>query len=341
MKLVLLGATGAVGSALLELLEERDTPVESLKLLATERSAGTELEVRGEAYEVEALAEGAFRGADVAILAAPPDVAKAWAPRARADGCRLVIDLSPAFRMDPDVPLAVAGVNDAGLSPGAIGARGGLVACPGATALQLVAALSPLHAAAGIERAAVTALQSASAAGRRGVAQLEQEAQALMNGVEPEPGAAFPHRLAFNLLPAAGAFGPSGYGEEELRVAAETRRAMNALELPVTATVVRVPVFYGHAAAVNVRTRRKLSAAEAREALKRSPWVKVIDEPAQGVYPMPMLAVSDDAVHAGRVRDDLSQPNGLELFLVAENLRTCAASNALRLAEKLAGGAAR
>jgi aspartate-semialdehyde dehydrogenase len=333
MKLVLLGATGAVGRALLELLEERDTPVESLKLLASERSAGTELEVRGESYPVEALAEGAFRGADVAIFAAPPDVAKAWAPKARADGCRLVIDLSPAFRMDPDVPLAVAGVNDAGLS---IGARG-LVACPGATALQLVAALTPLHAAAGVERAAVTALQSASGAGRRGVAQLEQEAQALMNGVEPEPGAAFPHRLAFNLVPAAGAFGPSGYGEEELRIAAETRRAMNALELPVTATVVRVPVFYGHAAALNVRTRRKLPAAEAREALKRSPWVKVIDEPVQGVYPMPMLAVADDGVHAGRVRDDLSQPNGLELFLVAENLRTCAASNALRLAERLAG----
>jgi aspartate-semialdehyde dehydrogenase len=335
MKLVLLGATGAVGRALLELLEERDTPVESLKLLASERSAGTELEVRGEPYEVETLAEGAFRGADVAIFAAPPDVAKTWAPKARADGCRLVIDLSPAFRMDPDVPLAVAGVNDAGLSPG----PRGLVACPGATALQLVAALSPLHAAAGVERAAVTALQSASGAGRRGVAQLEQEAQALMNGVEPEPGAAFPHRLAFNLVPAAGAFGPSGYGEEELRIAAETRRAMNALELPVTATVVRVPVFYGHGAAVNVRTRRKLPAAEAREALKQSPWVKVIDEPGQGVYPMPMLAVSDDAVHAGRVRDDLSQPNGLELFLVAENLRTCAASNALRLAERLVGAA--
>jgi aspartate-semialdehyde dehydrogenase len=334
MKLVLLGATGAVGRALLELLEERETPLESLKLLASERSAGQELEVGGDVHEVEVVKDGAFRGADVAILAAPAEVAKAWAPKACADGCRAIVDLSAAFRMDGDVPLAVAGVNDQALRPG----PRGLVACPGATALQVVAALAPLRDA-GLERVAVTALQSASAAGLRGIAELEQEAQALMNGVEPEPGSAFPHRLAFNLLPAAGAFGPSGYGEEELRILAETRRALDALELPVTATVVRVPVFYGHAATVNVRTRRKVAAAEAREALRRSPWVKVIDDPAQGIYPMPMLAVSDDAVHAGRIREDLSQPNGLELFLVAENLRTCAASNALRLAEKLASAA--
>jgi aspartate-semialdehyde dehydrogenase len=335
MNLVVLGATGAVGRALLELLGEREAPPASLKLLASDRSAGQELEALGETHEVEAVKEGAFRGADVAIFAAPTEVAKAWAPRARADGCRVVVDLSAAFRMDPDVPLAVAGVNDAALRPG----PRGIVACPGATAMKLVAALAPLHEAAGLERVALTALQSAAAAGVRGIAELEQEAHALMNGVEPEPASAFPHRLAFNLLPAAGAFGPSGYGEEELRIIAETRRALGALELPVTATVVRVPVFYGHGAAVNVRTRRKLGAAEAREALRRSPWVKVIDDPAQGVYPMPMLAVSDDAVHAGRVRDDLSQPNGLELFLVAESLRTCAASNALRLAERVAGGA--
>jgi aspartate-semialdehyde dehydrogenase len=335
MKLAIVGATGAVGRALLEALEEREVAVEALRLLASERSlAADDLEVRGEARRVERLAEGAFTGLDVAIFATPAEVSKAWVPRARAEGCR-VVDASSAFRVDPAVPLVAIDVNGTQVTP----AERAVVAAPGATALHLATALAPLHAAAGLERVVVTALQCASGAGRRGVEQLEREAHALMNGVEPDlsTGGAIPHRLAFNLVPQVGAFGPSGYGEEELRVAAELKRLVGALELPVGVTVVRVPTFHGHAASVNVRTRRKLSAAGARELLRKAPGVKVLDEPGTGVYPMPMLAVADDAVHVGRLRDDLSQPDGLELYVAADNLRTGAASNLVRIAERLSG----
>jgi aspartate-semialdehyde dehydrogenase len=334
MKLVVVGATGAVGRAVLEVLEEGDAAVERLRLLASERSlAADDLDFRGDPVRVEALAAGAFGGFDVAIFATPAEVSKVWAPKAFAEGCP-VVDASAAFRVDPAAPLVAIDVNGAQAAPGARG----VVAAPGATALHLATALAPLHAAAGLERVVVTALQCASGAGRRGVEQLEREAHALMNGVEPErAGGAIPHRLAFNLVPQVGAFGPSGYAEEELRIAAELKRLLGALELPVGVTAVRVPTFHGHAASVNVRTRRKLPAAEARELLRRAPGLKVLDEPAAGVYPMPMLSVADDAVHVGRLRDDLSQPNGLELFVAGDNLRTGAASNLVRLAARVAG----
>jgi aspartate-semialdehyde dehydrogenase len=336
MNLVLAGATGAVGRTVLEVLEERDVAVGRLRALASQRSAGGEVPFRGDDVKVEALQDGAFRGFDVAILALPADVSRAWAPRARAEGC-LVVDASAAFRMEGDVPLVAVDANGAA----AVAGTRGVVASPGATALHLATALAPLHAAAGLERVVVTALQCASAAGQRGVEQLEREAHALMNGVDPGAASgAIPHRLAFNLVPQAGAFGPSGYAEEELRVAAELKRLAGALELPVSATVVRVPTFHGHVATVNVRLRRKLPATEARELLRRAPGVKLLDDPAAGVYPMPMLAVNDDAVHVGRIRDDLSGPNGLELVVAGDNLRTGAATNLVRIAERLAAARA-
>jgi aspartate-semialdehyde dehydrogenase len=336
LNLVVAGATGAVGRTVLEVLEEREVAVGRLRALASQRSAGADLAFRDGDVKVEALQEGAFRGFDVAILALPADVAKAWASRARAEGC-LVVDASAAFRMDADVPLVAVDANGAAARPGA----SGVIASPGATALHLATALAPLHAAAGLERVVATALQCASAAGRRGVEQLEREAHALMNGVDPGAASgAIPHRLAFNLVPQAGGFGPSGYAEEELRVAAELKRLLGALELPVSATVIRVPTFHGHLATVNVRLRRSLPATEARQLLRRAAGVKLLDEPGAGVYPMPMLAVNDDAVHVGRVRDDLSGPNGLELVVAGDNLRTGAATNLVRLAERLAASRA-
>jgi aspartate-semialdehyde dehydrogenase len=210
-----------------------------------------------------------------------------------------------------------------------------LVASPGAAAIHAALALKPLHDAAGLERVVATALESASGAGRRGVEQLERESASLMNGVEPEAGTAIPHRAAFNAIPQAGAFGPSGYAEEELRIVAEVRKVLDLLELPVAATALRVPLFYGHVLSLNVQTRRKLGAAEAREVLRRAPGLKVLDDPGQGVYPMPMLAVNDDAVHAGRIRDDVSHPRGLELVVCGDNLRSGAATNAVRIARAL------
>jgi aspartate-semialdehyde dehydrogenase len=333
MIVTIVGATGAVGQTLLDVLGDGALEVDEVRAVASKRSEGREVEFEGEPLAVRGLDDAAFDGAAVAFFCAPAAVSREWAPRARARGAA-VVDLSPAFRVDPDVPLVVPEVNPAAIAGGR---SRGIVASPGAAAVHAALALKPLHDAAGLERVVATALESASGAGCRGVEQLERESASLMNGVEPEAGPAIPHRAAFNAVPQAGAFGPSGYSEEELRIAAELRRVLGLLELPVAATAVRVPLFYGHALALNVQTRRKLGAAEARDLLRRAPGLKVLDDPAQGVYPMPMLAVNDDAVHAGRIRDDLSSPRGLELVVCGDNLRSGAATNAVRIARELLG----
>lgn len=330
LKLAVAGATGAVGRAVLDLLAERDVPLERLRLLASERSAGTTLEFAGGDAKVEAVRDGAFRGLDVAILAVPAEVARALAPRVVAEGC-LVVDGSPAFRREADVPLVVPEVNGPAL---AARPPRGIVASPGGIATGVAVALAPLAAAAGLERVAVSTYQSVSGAGHRGVVELERQAADLMNGREPEPASVFPHRVAWNVVPAIGAVGPDGVTEEERKIGDELRRLLGAPGLGVSATAVRVPVFYGHAAAVNLRTRTRLPADEARRLLRAAPGVKVLD--ADGVYPMPMLAVNDDAVLVGRIREDASQERGLDLFLVLDDLRKGAATNLVDLALALA-----
>jgi aspartate-semialdehyde dehydrogenase len=330
LKVAVLGATGAAGRALLQALEEGDLPVGSLRLLASARSAGTELEFRGEPRRVEVAGEGALRGVDVVFLAAGAAASREWAPRAAAEGA-LAVDLSPAFRADAGVPLVLPAVNGEALAR--LG-KGALVALPGPAAAHLALALAPLHRAAGVERASVTVLAAASGAGQRGVEELEAEVRALLSFQEPPPPTALAHRVAFNVVPQAGAFADDGASEEERALAAEVKRLLGS-SLRVAATVVRVPVFYGHAQAVNIRTRRKLAAAEARELLRGAPHVKVVDAPTEGVYPMPMLAVNDEAVLVGRVREDATQENGLDLFLAADNLRQGGAS-ALAVATALA-----
>jgi aspartate-semialdehyde dehydrogenase len=331
LNVAVLGATGAVGRALVQALEEGDLPLGSVRLLASERGAGTELEFRGEPKRVEPLKAGALQGRDLAFFAASAAVSRAWADQARAAGCT-VVDLTPAFRADPEVPLVLPEVNPeavAGFS------RRGIVAVPGPSAAQLALALAPLHRAAGVERVAVTALEAVSGAGQKGVEELEAEMRAMLAFQEPPAPTALPHRIAFNVVPQAGAFGEGGATEEELAIVAETRRLLGS-SLRVVATVVRVPVFYGHSQAVSLRTRRKLAAAEARELLRSAPGVKLLDGPTEGVYPMPMLAVNDDAALVGRVRDDPSQENGLELFVTADNLRRGGATTALGVAKLLA-----
>jgi aspartate-semialdehyde dehydrogenase len=329
--LVLLGATGAIGRAVLEVLEDRDVPVSEVRLLATPRSAGQELELRGEPNRVQAVAPGVFRGFDVAILAAGEEASRRWAPVARAEGCR-VVDDSAFSRDDLAVPLVVPEVNAELLDAG----DGGLVASPCAIAIALALVARPLHAAAGLVRVLVDTYQAVSGAGGKAVEQLQREAADLMNGREPEPPTRLPHRIAFNLVPQVGAIGPDGQSAQELEVVRQARRLLGLPGLAISVTAVQVPVFHGHAAAVHLELERPLALEAARQALRRAPAVKVIDDPATGVYPMPMLAVNDDAVLVGRLRADAALPNGLALFLAVDNLRKGSATNLVQLAQALA-----
>ncbi|MFY3745607.1 aspartate-semialdehyde dehydrogenase [Anaeromyxobacter sp. Red801] len=332
ISVALVGATGLVGRAVLDALGESSLPLSRLALLASARSAGTRLEHAGAELPVSAPAEGTFRGVDAAVFCVPPEVAREWAPRAWAEGCA-VVDASPAFRLEADVPLVVPEVNGAAVE--GFRARG-VVASPAGAAAALSVALAPLHAAAGLERVVATTLEPAASAGHRAVQQLEREAMDLMNGREPEPGGAVPHRLAFNLVPQVGAFLEDGRTDAEEGLGAELRKVLGAPGLRVAATAVRVPVFYGQAAVVNAATARALPAEAARDLLRRSPGVKVLDATAEGVYPMPMLAVNDDAVLVGRLRDDRSQAHGLELVVVSDELRKGAATNLVQILERLA-----
>jgi aspartate-semialdehyde dehydrogenase len=328
LALAVVGATGNVGQTVLEVLDELDVPVRSLRPFASPRSAGTTVAFRGDDLRVEALRERAFDGCDLAIFCAGPAVAREWAPRAWAEGCA-VVDDSPAFRMDPDVPLVVPEVN----ADGAAGFRAkGIVSSPGSNAIALAVTLAPLRDAAGLRRVVVATYQSASGAGQSGVEELERQARDLLNLREPDPPARFPHRLAFNVVPQVGPFVDGGVTTEEEEIVRETRKVLGLPDLAIAATAVRVPVFFGHSAAVNVATLRPLAARAAREALGKAKGVKVVDDPAQRIYPMPMLVGSEDAVLVGRLRDDPSQENGLDLFLCIENTRKGAATNAVQVA---------
>jgi len=329
--LALLGATGAVGRAVLEVLEDRDVPLTEVRLLATAASAGQEIDFRGEPHKVRAVAEGAFRGCDLAILCAGAEASRTWVPVARAEGA-LVVDDSSAFREEEGVPSVVPEVNPEALD---LAARG-IVANPNSLAIALSLVLKPLHAAAGVTQVICATYQAVSGAGHRGVEQLEREASDLMNGREPQPPARFPHRVAFNVVPQVGEVGPDGTAAEEAELARETRRLLGLPGLAISSTAVRVPVFYGHSAALHLGLARPLAPEEARAALRAAPAVKVLDQPGEGIYPMPMLAVNDDAVLVGRLRADAALPNGLALFLAVDNLRKGGATNLVQLAELLA-----
>lgn len=330
--LALVGATGTVGRTVLDVLDDLDFPLAALRPFASPRSAGTTVAFRGDDPRVEALRDGAFRGCDVAIFCAGPEVARAWAPKAWAEGCA-VVDDSPAFRAEPDVPLVVPEVNPEALA--GFRARG-VVASPSSNATALALALAPLRAAAGLRRVVVATYQSVSGAGQRGIEELERQARDLLNLREPDPAARFPHRIAFNVIPQVGAFAEGGATDEEERLGRETRKVLGEPDLRVAVTAVRVPVFFGHSLAVNVEARGPLAADAAREALRRAPGVKVVDDPAGRVYPMPMLVAHDDGVLVGRVRADASVEHGLSLFLAIENTRKGAATNAVQIARLLA-----
>ena len=331
LSIALLGATGAVGRAVLEVLEDRDVPIAELRLLATPRSAGQEVDFRGEPHRVRAVAPGAFRGCDLALLCAGAEASRAWAPVARQEGA-LVVDDSSAFRDEPGVPCVVPEVNPEALD----GVPGGVVANPGAMTIALALVLRPLDAAAGVTQVVCLAAHAVSGAGHQGVGQLEQEAAALMNAREPQPPGRIPHRIAFNVVPQVGDLGADGTAGDEAELQRDLPRLLGRPGLKVASTALRVPVFYGHAAALHLGLARPLAPEAARAALRAAPGVKVLDQPAEAVYPMPMLAVNDDAVLVGRVRPDAALPNGLALVLSFDNLRRGGATNLVQIAERLA-----
>ncbi len=333
LKVAIAGATGVVGREMIKVLEERDFPVGELVPLASERSEGQKIEFRGEELTVRRLGPDSFAGVEIALFSPGASVSREFAPHAARAGA-VVIDNSSAFRMEDDCPLVVPEVNPGDLllavKPG--GRR--IVANPNCSTIQLVVVLKPLHDAATLTRVIVSTYQSVSGAGQKGIDELEKQSRALFALGEITPSK-FAHRIAFNLLPEIGPATANGYTEEEMKMVHETRKILGLTDLPVAATCVRVPIFYCHSEAANLTFRDPLSPERAREILKGAPGVKVVDDLAQHIYPMPMLAVGDNDTHVGRIRTDLSQPNSLALFVVSDNLRKGAATNAVQIAETL------
>jgi aspartate-semialdehyde dehydrogenase len=322
------GATGVVGGTVRGILEERGFPVGDLRLLASERSQGTRLAFRGEEVAVQTLTADAFTGVDLAFFAAGGSVSTEFVPKAAAAGA-ICIDKSSAFRGDPNVPLVVPEVN-----PQHLDDHKGIIATPNCSTIQMVVALKPIYDAAGIERVVVSTYQAVSGSGKQGIDDLERQAREWAAGDAPSHGF-YPHPIAFNLLPHIDSFLPSGYTKEEQKMVDETVKIFADPDLKVTATCVRVPVFGAHSEAVNVQTRLSLSAAEARELLRVAPGVEVVDDPATLSYPMPLDAEGRDAVFVGRLRDDHTASNCIDMWVVSDNLRKGAALNAVQIAEEL------
>jgi aspartate-semialdehyde dehydrogenase len=326
----IVGATGAVGEQMREVLEERQFPVGELRLLASERSAGQYLPFQGRQLRVEALKEDSFKNIDIGLFSAGGSVSAKFAPLAVGAGA-VVVDNTAFFRMEPDVPLVVPEVNAKEI--GKYKARG-IIANPNCSTIQLVVALKPIHDAARLKRVVVSTYQSVSGAGRQAMDELSQQVTALFSGHEIRKQK-FPHQIAFNCIPHIDVFMDGGYTKEEWKLINETRKIFAEPNLPVTATTVRVPVFCSHSESVNVETERKLSAQGAKDILRDAPGVLLVDEPENDLYPMAIDATGKDATYVGRIREDDSIANGLNLWVVADNLRKGAALNAVQIAEIL------
>ena len=331
-KVAMVGATGAVGETLLGILAERDFPVGELVPLASERSAGEKISFGGKQVTVRNLADYDFEGVDIAFFSAGGSVSREHAPRAAAAGA-VVIDNTSEFRYQDDIPLVVAEVN-----PHAIAdytARG-IIANPNCSTMQMLVALAPIHRAVGIERINVATYQSVSGAGRSGMEELGRETAALLSFQDVEPGKKFPKQIAFNVIPHIDEFQSNGYTKEEMKMVWETRKILEDDSIAVNPTAVRVPVFYGHAEAVHVETRDKIGADEARALLEQAEGVVVMDERKPGGYPTPVGdAAGKDPVFVGRIREDISHERGLDMWIVADNIRKGAALNAVQIAERL------
>jgi aspartate-semialdehyde dehydrogenase len=330
-KVAVVGATGAVGEVMLAILAERKFPLSEVVPLASERSAGGTVKFGNRDLTVRSLDSYDFAGTDFAFFSAGSSVSKVHAPRAAAAGC-VVVDNTSQFRYDADVPLVVSEVN-----PHQIANRPrGIIANPNCSTMQMLVALAPIHRAVGIERINVATYQSVSGAGRSGLEELGRQTAAMLNFKDPAPKK-FPVQIAFNLIPHIDDFQDNGYTKEEMKVVWETRKILEDESIQVNPTAVRVPVFYGHSEAVHIETREKISAERVRELLSAAPGVVVVDERAPGGYPTPVThAAGKDPVFVGRIREDISHPRGIDLWVVSDNIRKGAALNAIQIGELLA-----
>ncbi|WP_299415119.1 aspartate-semialdehyde dehydrogenase [Acaryochloris sp. IP29b_bin.148] len=327
-RVAILGATGAVGAELIALLEERNFPVSSLKLLASPRSAGQTLTFKGKPLTVVEVSESALQDIDLVLASAGGSVSKAWASKAVAAGA-VVIDNSSAFRMDPQVPLIVPEVN-----PDAVTHHKGIIANPNCTTILMNVVVWPLHQLQPVQRIIASTYQSASGAGARAMEEVKLQAQAMLND-EPPPTDIFPYPLAFNLFPHNSDLNTQGYCQEEMKMVQETRKIFNVPDLRVSVTCVRVPVLRAHSEAINLEFSQPFAVEQARSILEKSPGVKLVEDWQANYFPMPLEASGRDEVLVGRIRQDLSHPNGLELWLSGDQIRKGAALNAVQIAELL------
>ena len=322
------GATGAVGRKILEILEERKFPVATLKALASAKSVGQTLTFNGGPVTVEELNENSFEGVDISLFSAGASVSRQFAPSAVKSGC-IVIDNSSAFRMEPDVPLVVPEVN-----PDAINSNAGIIANPNCSTIQMVVVLKPIHDKFKIKRVVVSTYQSVSGSGQKAIKELQNQIKNLLDGKTAELNV-YPHQIAFNCLPHIDIFLDNGYTKEEMKMIDETRKILGDPSIMVSPTTVRVPVFYSHSESINVETLRPINAREVRELLSGMDGIRVTDNPETNEYPLAIDGAGKDEVFVGRIRDDISCKNAINFWVVSDNLRKGAALNAVQIAEYL------
>jgi aspartate-semialdehyde dehydrogenase len=322
------GATGAVGNEMIATLTGRDFPIERLRLFASERSEGKIMEFKDAEIPVEALNEDSFKGIDIALFSAGAERSKIWAPVAAKSGC-VVVDNSSQWRMDPEVPLVVPEVN-----PHDLKWHKGIIANPNCSTIQMVVVLKPLHDAARVKRVVVTTFQAVSGTGQKAMDELLQQTTALLTFKEVKCNV-YPYQIAFNVLPHIDKFLENGYTKEEMKMVNETKKILGDNSIRITATTVRVPVFRSHSESLNIETEKKLSTNEVRAILSEAPGVIVYDAPDKNIYPIPIDVAGKDETYVGRIREDESIENGINMWIVADNLRKGAALNAVQIAEKL------
>lgn len=329
VRLAIVGATGAVGQEMIKVLEQRRFNVKELICLADPREAGTPIKFRTETFKVQAVSEAAFQTADLALFAVNTEISRELAPLAMKNNC-LVIDNSYAFRLEEGVPLVVPEVN-----PEDISLHKGIIANPNCSTIIMVVAINPIHRAARLKRVIVSTYQAVSGAGKAGLEELDANVRAFMDGVPMQPQV-FQHPIAFNIIPHIDVFEENDYTREEMKMIWEARKIMHAPELKIAPTAVRVPVYRSHSESINLETENPLSIEEVKRILAEAPGIAVQDDPASNLYPMPLYCSNTDEVYVGRIRKDLSIDNGIALWVVADQIRKGAATNAIQIAEIVA-----
>lgn len=326
-RVAIIGATGAVGNVLLGIIKQRDFPLSELRLCASKRSLGREIDFDGRSITIEKATDKLLSEVDLVFIAAGSDVSRIIAPKAVKYGA-LVVDKSSAFRMDPDVPLVVPEVNGTDMTN-----HNGIISTPNCSTTQLVMALKPLDDINQITRVIVDTYQSVSGTGNAAIKELTTQSRTILDGRIPQPSE-YPHQIAFNALPQIETFLDNGYTTEEMKLVYETRKILNRPDLAISATCVRIPVMVSHAEAVHIEFENAIQVEKVQQLLANFPGIKIIDQPKQSVYPLPIDAAGSDPVYVGRIRQDVSKPNGIVFWIVSDNLRKGAALNAVQIAER-------